>query len=156
MTPEIMQWAQRWGVSTAAIRDLAAIFGADAHLGQPVTARPGESEASVQARVRLDAAQRGIVLWRNNVGAFGPVRYGLANDSAAVNHRIKSSDLIGIRPTVVTPDMVGMLIGRFVARECKRAGWSYTGDSRERAQLRYLEIVTSLGGDAGFATGADR
>jgi hypothetical protein len=154
MTPEIMQWAQRWGVSGAAIRDLVAIFGADAHLGQPATARATASEASVQARVRLDAAQRGIVLWRNNVGAAGPVRYGLANDSASVNRRIKSSDLIGIRPTIITPDMVGTLIGRFVARECKRAGWSYAGDARERAQLRYVEIVTSLGGDAAFTTGA--
>jgi hypothetical protein len=155
MTPEMMQWAQRWGVSSHALCELREMFGTDAAVGLP-SRGAGASEASVQAAVRLAEAQRGCVLWRNNVGAVGPVRYGLANDSARVNARVKSSDLIGIRPTVITPDMVGTLIGRFVARECKRAGWAYRGDPRERAQLRYIEIVSALGGDAKFVSDAEQ
>jgi len=150
MTPEIMTWAQRWGVSAQALCDLAAIFGTSGHTPAP---REGTTEAAVQTRVRLAEAKRGCVLWRNNVGAVGAVRYGLANDSRAVNQRIKSSDLIGIRPTVITPDMVGTLLGRFVAREVKRPGWRYTGTLRERAQLRFIELVTANGGDAAFTTG---
>lgn len=117
-----------------------------------------KTEAEVQSRVRLEAAQKNIRLWRNNVGAGklengAFMRWGLANESAAVNDRMKSSDLIGIRALVITPDMVGKTIGVFVARECKREGWAYTGDEEEEAQLRFLHLIRELGGDAGFATG---
>lgn len=70
------------------------------------------------------------------------VRFGLANDSPAVNKRIKSCDLVGIRPN-----------GQFWARECKPAAWHYTGTEREQAQLRFIELVNSMGGDAAFTTG---
>ena len=117
-----------------------------------------KSEAEVQSIVRLEAARKGIRLYRNNVGAGklengAFIRWGLANDSAAVNDRLKSSDLIGIRAVQITPDMVGKTIGVFVCRECKREGWVYTGNDEEEAQLRFLHLIRDLGGDAGFATG---
>ena len=116
------------------------------------------NEATIQALERLAAAQRGDILFRNNVGVLldrrgVPVRFGLANDSAAVNDHTKSADLIGIRRVLITPEMVGRTIGQFLSREVKAEGWRFTGTPREIAQLRWIELVTSYGGDAAFSTG---
>ena len=118
-------------------------------------------EADIQARIRLAASEKGWRLWRNNVGVMldsrgVPVRYGLANDSKQVNAKIKSADLIGIKPILITPDMVGSIIGQFVCRECKRSGWKYNPrDAHEVAQMKWCELVLLLGGDAAFTTGSE-
>jgi hypothetical protein len=116
------------------------------------------SEARVQSLVRLEAPTKGVTLWRNNVGVLvdttgRPVRFGLANDSRALNEELKSGDLIGWRPVLVTPDLVGRTIAQFVSRECKPEGWRFTGTPREKAQLRWLDLVRAAGGDAAFANG---
>ena len=59
------------------------------------------------------------------------VRFGLANESKAMNQQYKSADLIGIKPVTVTPEMVGMTLGLFVSVECKRTGWTYKGNAHE-------------------------
>ncbi len=105
------------------------------------------TEAGVSKRLRLDAAKAGVMLWRNNVGAYFDdngnfIRYGLANDSAAMNKRVKSSDLIGLKPN-----------GQFICREVKAPGWQYSGTAREKAQLQFIELVLAKGGDAEFSTG---
>lgn len=115
-------------------------------------------ESTVSKAVRLTFAHEGSVLWRNNVGVLKnergvPIRFGLANESNQMNKRIKSSDLIGIRPVLVTQEMVGTVIGQFVARETKRSGWVFKGTPREQAQLKFIELVISKGGDACFTTG---
>ncbi|MEE8207128.1 MAG: hypothetical protein V3T82_09275 [Nitrospinaceae bacterium] len=140
---ELHIWAQRWGIPFEALGELPGIL-------TPATSMPvGEkSEEAVKARVRLEASQKGILLWRNNVGvAQDPtgrvVRFGLANDSSKLNKEIKSADLIGLRPDT----------GQFIARETKRVDWSYRGSSPEKAQLKFLLIVQSKGGDACFAKG---
>lgn len=148
------QWAIKWGVSYEAIQDLREQFGAINT--DPVTPVRGNSEAAVQNEIRLEASKAGLRLWRNNVGAIKdergvPVRYGLCNDNAQLNASLKSSDLIGIRPVLIQPHHVGTVIGQFVAREVKAPTWRYTATTREMAQLRFLELVTSLGGDACFA-----
>lgn len=128
------------------------------------------SEAYVQSLVRLEAPARGARLWRNNVGVLvdangRPVRYGLANDSRALNEKLKSSDLIGWRRRIITlADVVaagpdGLRIAQFVARECKPVGWTRAGPgdrerfAREEAQQRWIDLVNGDGGDACFAAG---
>ena len=116
------------------------------------------SEAAVQAALRAKASEHGWRIFRNNVGVLPdergvPVRFGLANDSPALNKICKSSDLIGIRPVVITPEMVGSIIGQFVAIECKSEDWHYAGSEREKAQLKFIEMITTMGGYAKFSTG---
>lgn len=149
----IDNWAIQYGVSREAVEALRQLLGA---IQTDPSPQAGESEAAIQTRIRLEASQKGARLWRNNVGAGtldngSFVRWGIANDSKAMNNQIKSSDLIGIRPVLITPDMVGHTIGQFVAREVKDGKWKYKATSRECAQLRFMELVISLGGDACFA-----
>lgn len=115
-------------------------------------------ETPRQQLIRLEAPKHGAILWRNNNGACVDkngrhIRYGLANDSMQLNAEIKSSDLIGITQRVITPDMIGQTVGVFTSIEVKREGWVYKGTEREEAQNKWLLMVQSWGGIAGFATG---
>ena len=157
MNPAVYQWAARHGVSLQALHELAGIFGMHGGHFLPPTVK-GTSEAAVQSAIRLEAARKGVRLFRNNVGALidargVPVRYGLANESKQVNDVCKSADLVGWRPVLIGPQHVGAVIGQFVSRECKRPGWRYTGGPHEEAQLAWAQLVTAGGGDAAFCTG---
>lgn len=158
----IRQWGRMWGVSDAALADLEWRLGIAGHMAnqrQPTDDAPLHSESHQQSLVMLEASQKGMYLWRNNVGALldargVPVRYGLANQSKQMNTRLKSSDLIGVRKTFITPAMVGTYIGQFVAREMKEEGWKFNPrDTHEGAQLTFINLVASQGGDAAFSTG---
>lgn len=115
------------------------------------------SEELVQQQIRLDAGRINVDLWRNNVGACVDqsgrlIRYGLANESAKENDKIKSSDLIGVSPLLITPAHVGYYVGVFTAIEVKRSDWTYSSkDAHSVAQLKYIDIVRNAGGFAGFA-----
>ena len=114
------------------------------------------SESTVQNQIRVAAARKGWLLWRNNTGvAFDvngrPIRYGLANDSKKLNAQIKSADLIGVRPVTITPDMVGQTIGQFVAIEVKQENWKKPTGLREKAQERFLRLVNGVGAYGLFA-----
>jgi hypothetical protein len=153
------QWAARWRIPPEALADLRVQLGVDT---DPRGTRPPPgSEAAVQAAQRLRASEQGGRLWRNNVGVAAdsrtgrPVRFGLANDSAALNRQVKSSDLIGIRPITIRPGDIGRVIGQFWSVECKRPGWKYSGTARERAQLAWHLLVISFGGDAYFVDSGD-
>lgn len=144
------EWAIKWGIPLHALTELAV------EVLPPSV--PGVSEAAVQVQVRLEASEKGLRLWRNNVGVLKdergiPVRYGLVNESSQQNKLLKSSDLIGIRPVTITPAHVGTVVGQFVAREVKHGGWAYSGIGREEAQMRFIMLVNSMGGDAQFVTG---
>ena len=144
-------WARRWGVSPEALADLSRSLA-------PAAVAGSGGETDVLNRVRLDASDAGWTLFRNNVGACYDktgrfIRYGLANDSAQLNASLKSSDLIGFRPVVIDPTYLGRTIGQFVALECKAPGWTFRGTARERAQERFLALVTASGGHGRFSTG---
>jgi len=119
------------------------------------------SETNLQNIARIIASQKGGFLWRNNSGALQDnngrwVRFGLGNDSKALNSVMKSSDLIGVVPVIVTQDMVGKIIGQFVAIEVKHEGWrQLPSDKRAEAQLNFLRAIDRVGGSAGFATCED-
>jgi hypothetical protein len=115
------------------------------------------SESELQKLVRIKLSQAGCRVWRNNVGvAYDgrnvPIRFGLANESAAVNKMIKSSDLIGITPHLVSQEDIGRILGIFTSIECKYPGWKYEGTAREQAQLAWINIVISLGGIGKFVS----
>lgn len=149
----LLEWQRKHSITGEALADLVTMVGLDAPRSTKDT-----PEARVQDEARLLASKMGWRLFRNNVGVLKdkrgvPVRYGLCNDSSTMNKRIKSSDLIGIRPVVITPDMVGSTIGQFVAREVKKAGWKYKGTEHEAAQLAFGTLIIGLGGDFRFWSG---
>lgn len=101
-------------------------------------------EQSIMQRVQLEATRKGWRVFRNNVGCLPdargvPVRYGLCPGS---------SDLIGWRELVITPDMVGHTVAQFVAVEVKTPTGKPTAQ-----QMRFLEAVAAAGGVAVIARG---
>jgi len=152
------QWAIKWGVPFEAVEDLRREFGTLNIRTTPLTPKSGDSEAAVQNNIRLEASRLGLRLWRNNTGAGymqdgSFIRWGLANDSTQMNSKVKSSDLIGIRPVRIEAHHVGHVIGQFVARETKPGYWNFSDTDHENAQLKFLEIIIAMGGDAAFAIG---
>lgn len=146
-------WAKQWKIPEIALFDLKQQMRTIVIEG---SYKDDLSEVGVQSLIRIEATKKGCRLWRNNVGAAymkdgSFLRYGLANDSAALNKQIKSADLIGIRPVVITASMIGSTIGQFISREVKSSKWRYTGNDREKAQLAWINLIISFGGDACFA-----
>jgi hypothetical protein len=153
-------WFHRWNIPHSARVELLQSIGAYPLSFDRVL--DGMSEGAVQSRIRLKSAQMGgLYLARNNSGAFKDdtgrtIRFGLANDSKAANKVLKSSDLIGVKRVTITPEMVGMMVGRFCSYEVKHEGWVYTGSEDEQAQRRWIELMLSYGAEAKFITGADQ
>jgi hypothetical protein len=149
----LIDWATKWGISVDALRDLAASI-----CYIPPTKDDG-SESRQQSLVRLEAAsKRNVYLFRNNVGAAemtagGFVRYGLANDTPAMNTAVKSADLIGFRSKLIVQADVGTVVAQFVSREVKRANWHWTDTPENQAQLKWAALINTHGGDAAIVTG---
>lgn len=145
------EWAAKY---PEAARELNAVVAPE-----PVPVTPSAlSEAWAQQNTRFDLAKQGAMSWRNNVGALldsrgVPVRFGLANESSAMNEKIKSSDLICAIPRVIGPGDVGRTIAQFGSIECKPPGWEYAGTPHEQAQKAWLVLIESIGGYAKFSTG---
>lgn len=155
----IDQWQLKWGIPAACMADLRAALCANDVAPPPVNPAALASEARVQSLVRIEAAQNGYWLTRNNVGMLfnpdtnQPVRYGLANESSQQNKVVKSGDLIGFRKRLIVAADVGTVIAQFASREIKAEGWKYTGKGREAAQAAWRDFVNTSGGDAAFASG---
>lgn len=118
------------------------------------------TETDVQNAVRLAIQAAGGVAWRNNVGALTdqrgiPVRFGLGNDSAALNRVFKMGDLVGIMPVRgYLSDLAPLtMVGIFCMWECKEPTWKWRATPREVAQWEAIREVRRFGGRAGFVTG---
>ena len=156
----LTDWTARWGhhVPPQALIELTDMLNPRQPLPAPAS---GQSEAAGAAQIRLAAGRAGVPLFRNNQGATYDqtgrlIRYGLGHESAALNARWKSSDLIGLLPVVVQPSHVGQTFGLFLAVETKKPGWHLTpGDKRGHAQAAFLQSVRGFGGIGGFCCTAD-
>ena len=92
-------------------------------------------ETKIQNRIMIDMSEKGYLVWRNQVGLFKTL------DGRTVNIGIKgSSDLMAVKPTVITPEMVGQTLAVFVAVEVKTA----TGRQSE-PQKKWQKAVEKLG-----------
>lgn len=102
---------------------------------------PRSDERPIQSEIQLAATGPDSRLWRNNVGALKDrtgrlVCYGLCPGS---------SDLIGYRSVVITPEMVGQRVAVFAAVEVKDQG--QPTDQQEA----FIRLVQDAGGLAGVA-----
>lgn len=157
---ELHRWAREHHVTPSALQALTHVLSSFDAAPEPFNPAKLSSEARVQSLVRLEAAQSGYWLTRNNVGAYKApnssrwVRYGLANESKQQNALVKSADLIGFRQRVIISSDVGSTIAQFVSRECKAEGWKFNpNDEHEQAQAAWRDFVNSNGGDAAFVSG---
>lgn len=157
---DVFDWFAKWQIPHAARMEFLQEVGMYP-TETAATSLPAQGskqdEAWVGACCRIEAAKHHDRLWRNNVGVLEddrgvPVRYGLSNDSAKMNEVIKSADLIGIKRTVVTAQMVGKVHGLFWSVENKKPGWIYAGTGREPMQQTWMNHVISLGGVAEFCS----
>lgn len=155
----LQEWANRWALPVEALHELQHVMINQAT--QPHGTETSEStESAVQQQIRMAACKRGARLWRNNSGAVTTddgrhVRFGLGNDSKRMNTVIKSSDLIGVTPVIITDDHIGRTFGVFTSIEVKHPGWQYKNTDRESAQLNWINAIKNLGGFASFATNPD-
>jgi hypothetical protein len=121
-------------------------------------------EASIQNLIRIAAAKHGCTLFRNTIGAGiiirhknNSIRLKIIRAVIALVEKMggsayytsfglcpDSADLIGIKRTVITQEMVGCIIGVFTAPEVKIPGKYATPE-----QENFLEFVRKNGGIAG-------
>lgn len=105
-------------------------------------------ESKISRDIRLDLGSRPDVrLFRNTRGAIRDPRsgkwitYGLPTGSG---------DLVGFRSVLITPEAVGMRVPIFTNIEVK-APDAYTEPALLEAQTKFINMVLSFGGLAGFA-----
>lgn len=93
-------------------------------------------ETNIMNRIMLAMSKKGWLVWRNNVGLFKT-----PDGKRSINIGVKGSpDIMAIKPTIITPDMVGQTVGIFVGVEVKTA----TGRQSE-AQKKWQGVAESKG-----------
>lgn len=86
------------------------------------------AETNIMNQVMLDESKKGVMLWRNNTGKFR----AMDNPQRIVTvGQVGSADIIGVKPILITADMVGQTIGQAVAIEVKTT----TGRQSEAQKL---------------------
>ena len=112
-------------------------------------------ETKIQNQQLLALSDAGCIVWRvETAGAWvGKVIHKERDTVTLSGARMiqagitkGGSDIIGIVPTVITPDMVGQTLGVFLAGEVKtRSG------RPSKEQLNFIQRVNEAGGIAGIA-----
>lgn len=104
-----------------------------------------EKESVVLAKILRECSGGAVRLFRNQVGRYKIgerwINYGLVAGS---------SDIIGFKSVVVTPDMIGKKIAVLVAIECKREG-----ENCKPHQQQFIDFIQASGGLAGVARSAE-
>jgi len=112
-------------------------------------------ETKLQNLQMLALSKAGCLVWRvETAGAWvGKVIHKDNQTVTLANARMiqaglcrGGSDIIGIRPTVITQEMVGQTVGVFLADEVKTPTGRPT-----KEQLRFIEAVNNAGGISGIA-----
>ncbi len=103
-------------------------------------------ETNLSTRLQALAKHYRSRLWRNTVGRLQDKRgtwvtYGLG---------VGSSDLIGYRVVLVTPEMVGQKIAQFACVEVKKPGRDTTDPEHRRRQEQWIAAVVADGGVGGI------
>lgn len=110
------------------------------------------SERRIQSEILLALSDHGITGWRQNVGTGWAGKATKHADGSVTIQDARplhaglcrgSSDIIGLREIVITPEMVGQTIAQFTALEVKQPGRYPTPDQRH-----FLDVVTARGGFA--------
>ena len=108
------------------------------------------SERRIQSEILLALAEHGLSGWRQNVGTAWAGDVQRLKDGSVLIRNPRpihaglckgSSDIIGLRPLVVTPEMIGQTIAQFAAIEVKNARGRLTDD-----QKRFQDFVAAKGG----------
>lgn len=155
-------WGAKHGVPFAALLELEQMLGLIGSAAITAVQPEGEpgSEGRQQSLIRLEGADKGYMLFRNNVGGVkgSALRYGLANESQRQNDVLKSADLIGWLERWFPPGYVvgpeGLRIAQFVSIEAKEELWQCDpNDPHTAAQINWMNLVLAAGGIAMFATG---
>lgn len=100
------------------------------------------SETALQNKIRLAVGKlKDTRIFRNNVGMINGVQFGLC---------VGSSDLIGFKSVIITPEMVGKKIAIFTAIEVK----TESGKVSER-QTKFIDMVANFGGIGALVRSVD-
>lgn len=84
-------------------------------------------ETNIMNKIMLKMSKKGWLVWRNQVGLFKTV-----DGTRTVPIGVKgSSDIMAVKPTVITQDMVGQTVGIFVAVEVKTATGRQSKDQKK-------------------------
>lgn len=95
-------------------------------------------ETGIQNKIRIALSEKGILNFRNNTFALKDPKTGRLIRAGLCNG---SSDIIAIKPVLITLEMVGQTIGQFMAIEVKCPGKKST-----KEQLTFGEQVKNKGG----------
>ncbi len=111
--------------------------------------RPTQKESVIEAHIKQYLALRNIFFWKvKTTGTYDPAKRIFRATGA--NYMKGVSDILGVLPIKITPDMVGETVGIMLAIEVK----SKTGKLRPE-QVIFQQRVRTCGGVAFVARGVE-